>query len=70
MKTLELTFTMSSGGTMRIIIPNPKLPVDSVEVARVMDLIVDKQMFVTKAGHVVGKKAARLLDQTVSSIVV
>ncbi|WP_286883397.1 DUF2922 domain-containing protein [Aneurinibacillus sp. UBA3580] len=65
MKTLEMTFATSGGGTVRIAVPNPKLPVDPIEVANTMELLVAKQAFSAMSGNIVGKKAARVIDHTV-----
>ncbi|MBN6188414.1 DUF2922 domain-containing protein [Aneurinibacillus sp. BA2021] len=68
MKTLELSFAVSDGGTLRLTLPNPKLPVDPVQVAAAMDLLIAKQLFQTPTGTITGKKAVRVIDQTVSVI--
>jgi hypothetical protein len=67
-RTLEMTFTTSGGGTVRITVPNPKVPIDSAQVASVMDLLLVKQAFSTMSGTIAGKKSARLIDQTVSPV--
>ncbi|MFT9847367.1 DUF2922 domain-containing protein [Aneurinibacillus sp. REN35] len=68
MKTLELTFAAQDGSTLRLTLPNPKLPVDPVQVAATMDLLIAKQIFTTTTGTITGKKNARVIDQTASVI--
>jgi hypothetical protein len=68
LQTLELMFTTSGGGTMRLTISNPKVSLTPAEVASVMDLIIARNVFMTSSGTIVGKKAARLVEQTVADI--
>lgn len=68
MKTLEMIFATSDGGTMRITVSNPKIPIDPAQVTAVMDLVVPKQLFATMSGRIIGKKSARVVDQTATPV--
>lgn len=68
MKTLEMTFVTSDGGTMRMAVSNPKSPVDPAQVIAFMDLVIARQIFTTMTGKVIGKKSARIVDQTATLV--
>jgi hypothetical protein len=68
MKTLELVFTTAGGGTARLSVPEPVLPVNQTEINRVMDLIITRNVFETNTGAFSAKKAVRVVDHAVTDI--
>lgn len=65
-KTLDLVFKTDDGKTMRISIPDPKEPIDPAQVNAVMDLMIDKNIFVAP---LVEKVAAHLTESNKTEIV-
>ncbi len=69
-KTLELIFTTEENKSSTISIDNPKEPVDLVEVANAMDLIIAESALYTTSGKYVAKKGARLVERTVQEFTI
>lgn len=68
MKTLELRFTDDLGRTSMIGIPNPKEPVDPIEVSEAMDAIIASEAFGSHESQFTAKSSARIVERNVESI--
>ncbi|MBE3554814.1 MAG: DUF2922 domain-containing protein [Thermicanus sp.] len=65
MKNLELIFKTGDGKTARFSIPDPKEPIDPVQVNAAMDLLLEKNIFV---GGLAEKMGARTVETLVTEI--
>jgi len=66
--TLELIFTNAQGKTVRLAIPDPKQPVDPAQINATMDLIIQRNVFASNGGDLVGKAGARIVERNVTEI--
>ncbi|MDQ0229899.1 DUF2922 domain-containing protein [Metabacillus malikii] len=67
-KTLELLFLNSAGKTVKVSIDSPKEPVDNTALSNAMDEIIASNIFISADGDFVGKKGARIIDRTITTI--
>jgi hypothetical protein len=65
-KTLELQFATEMGGTARLIVDNPKEPIDQLTVKQSMADIISAGVFYATTGNLVAFKGARLIDRKVT----
>ena len=68
-KTLQMVFLNQEGRNVTFSIADPVEPVDPTAVESAMDLITERNLFVTTGGDVVEKVAARLISREVTDIV-
>lgn len=66
-KTLELIFETEEGKTAKIVVDNPKEPIEVSEIVSVMDTILTYNAFMTNTGRFVGRKSAQLVERNVST---
>jgi hypothetical protein len=64
-KALELLFKNGEGKSVRFSIPEPVVPVDSLQVNAAMDLLMAKNIFTDELAEKVG---ARMVERTASDI--
>ena len=55
-KVVKLTFTTAGGKTFAITIPDPREDVDQAQAEAVMDTIIQKNVFLTPSGELIGKR--------------
>ncbi len=55
-KVVRLTFTTTGGKTFSITIPDPREDLDKAEAEAVMDTIIQKNVFLTSSGELIGKR--------------
>lgn len=67
-KILRLTFTTAGGKTFAITIPNPKEGLDKAEAEVVMDMIIEKDIFLTSSGALVGKRDIKIINTTTNDL--
>lgn len=65
-KTLELQFATEMGGTARIVVDNPKEPIDVPVVKQSMENIIAANVFYATTGNLISVKGARLIDRKVT----
>ncbi|GHH99437.1 DUF2922 domain-containing protein [Neobacillus kokaensis] len=65
-KTLELQFGTEFGKTARIVVDNPKEPVDEAAVKQAMEQIIAANIFYTASGNLAVVKGARVVDRNVT----
>jgi len=68
MKRLELIFENEDGKSVTYTLDNPVEPADSVAVNEAMDEIIAQDVFFSNGGDIVAKKAARIVERTVTDI--
>lgn len=68
MKTLELKFLNEEGRTVTYSLEKPIEPVDPAAVTNTMDEILTQNALSSTGGDLVEKKAARIVDRTVTEI--
>lgn len=64
--TLELQFATEMGGTARIVVDNPKEPIDVPVVKQSMENIIAADVFYATTGNLISVKGARLIDRKVT----
>lgn len=62
--TLELRFQNTSGGTVRLAVPDPKQPIDEAAVRAAMNQLVSLGVFISMGGDLVRPVEARLVTTT------
>ncbi|OLS33990.1 DUF2922 domain-containing protein [Bacillus sp. MRMR6] len=65
-KTLELQFVTENGKTARIIVENPKEPIDPAIVKLSMEAIIASNVFSTANGNLVFFGGARVIDRNIT----
>lgn len=68
MKRLELIFENEEGKNVTYTLDNPIEPVDPAAVNEAMDEIIAQDVFYSKGGDIVAKKAARIVERNVMDI--
>uniref|UniRef100_A0A7C5V3D1 DUF2922 domain-containing protein n=1 Tax=Caldicellulosiruptor owensensis TaxID=55205 RepID=A0A7C5V3D1_9FIRM len=68
MLTLVLTFKLQNDKTFRLSIPEPKPNLTAAEVDSVMNLIAQKNIFVTSS-PIVEKVSAKIVDREVNTLI-
>lgn len=69
-KTLQLNFRNQEGRPVTISVSNPVEPVDAQAVEDAMEVITQKNIFLTTGGEITGKVSARLVSREVTDVVV
>ncbi|OXS74192.1 DUF2922 domain-containing protein [Domibacillus enclensis] len=67
-KVLELNFT-ATGGETKLMIRNPKEPVDPVQVKAAMEQIIAADVFFSTKGYLTGVIDARIVERNTQDIV-
>lgn len=65
-KTLELQFATEMGGVARVLVDNPKEPIDPALVKLAMDKILATGAVYSNNGNLVSIKGARLTERNVT----
>ncbi|WP_350344118.1 DUF2922 domain-containing protein [Proteinivorax tanatarense] len=65
---LQLVFRNEEGNQTTLSVRDPIQPVDSEQVEQVMDEIIQKNVFDSTGGDLVGKVAARLVSREIEEI--
>lgn len=68
MKTLQLTFTDADNRPFNITLDEPRTNLTKEEIERVMDQIIQDQVFMPRGFALVAKKTARIIDRRVEEI--
>lgn len=68
--TLSMTFLTDTGVKNTLSISNVKSDITKEEVNSLMDLIIVKNIFKTKAGHFISKESAQLTQKSVTKFTV
>lgn len=68
MKTLQLTFNDAENRPFNITLDEPRENVTKEEIERVMDQIIQDQVFMPRGFPLVSKKTARMIDRRVEEI--
>lgn len=64
--TLSMTFMGSSGEKTTISIEGVKENLNTAEASTLMDLIIEKNIFLTKKGSLIEKSSAQLVQRSVT----
>ena len=67
-KTLEMVFRNAAGQETVIRLADPKDDLTAAEVAGVMDLIVDKNIFTSKSGDLIQVEEARVVTRDTAAL--
>ena len=67
-KVVRLTFTTAGGKTFSITIPNPREDLEKAEAETVMDTIIQKNIFLTSSGELIGKRDIRVVGTTTNDL--
>jgi len=67
-KVLRMTFATAGGNTFSITLPEPREDLTAAEVEAVMDLIVQKNIFATLGGDLIGKRDIKIVDTTTNDL--
>lgn len=67
-KTLQMLFINEDGRTVTISLPDPLDTLTALQVTAVMDMIVQKNAFVSTGGALVGSSGARIVSRGVEII--
>jgi len=68
MKTLQLTFIDAENRPFNITLDQPRVNLTKEEIERVMDQIIQDQVFMPRGFSLVSKKTARMIDRRVEEI--
>ncbi len=66
---LQLIFRNAQGRNVTLSVSNPVTPVDSGEVETTMELIREKNIFITTGGEILEKVGAQLITREVTEII-
>ena len=61
-KVIRLTFTTAGGKTVVLSLADPKDQVSKAQAEDAMDVIIEKNLFVTASGPLVGKRDIRVVN--------
>ncbi|HWQ41553.1 MAG TPA: DUF2922 domain-containing protein [Desulfosporosinus sp.] len=67
-KVVRLTFTTAGGKTFAITIPDPRENLDKAEAEAVMDTIIQKNVFLTPSGELIGKRDIKIVGTTTNDL--
>jgi len=67
-KVVRLTFTTAGGKTFSITIPDPREDLDKAEAEAVMDTIIQKNIFLTSSGELIGKRDIKVVGTTTNDL--
>ncbi|KUO78533.1 MAG: hypothetical protein APF81_18930 [Desulfosporosinus sp. BRH_c37] len=65
-KVVRLTFTTAGGKTFSITIPDPREDLDKAQAEAVMDTIIQKNVFLTSSGELIGKRDIKVVGTTIN----
>ena len=65
---LRLTFTTDVGKTFSITIPDPREDLDKAQAEAVMDTIIQKNIFLTSNGTLIGKRDIRIVGTSTNDL--
>jgi hypothetical protein len=65
-KTLELQFVTEMGKIAKLVVDNPKEPIELATVKQSMENILSSGVFYSNSGNLVSIKGARVIDRTVT----
>lgn len=65
MVVLELEFENANKQKVTFVIDNPKLPINEADVSKVMDDIIEKNIFLLKNAELTTKLGAQVITKTV-----
>jgi hypothetical protein len=65
---LRLVFTTNGGSSFTITLSNPREDLTSEEVADVMDLLIEKNIFLTPSGEVNSIRDIKIVDTTTKDL--
>lgn len=66
---LQMIFKNAQGRNMTISVSNPVVPVNSGDVQEAMDLVLNKNIFLTGGGEIQEKVGAQLINREVIEII-
>ena len=64
-ETLQMIFSNTLGRNSTLSVTDPKPGLSVVEVEELMDSVIDKNVFLTAGGELVGKVRAQVVSRTV-----
>lgn len=64
-ETLQMIFSNSQGRNSTISVADPNPGLSAAEVEAVMDSVIDKNVFLTAGGELIGKVRAQVISRTV-----
>ncbi|KJR46376.1 Type II restriction enzyme, methylase subunit [Desulfosporosinus sp. I2] len=67
-KVVRLTFTTAGGKTFSITIPDPREDLDKAGAEAVMDTIIQKNIFLTSSGALIGKQDIKVVGTTTNDL--
>ena len=67
-KVVRLTFTTAGGKTFSITIPDPREDLDKAEAEAIMDTIIQKNIFLTSSGELIGKRDIKVVGTTTNDL--
>jgi len=67
-KVVRLTFTTAGGKTFSITIPDPRENLNQAEAEAVMDTIIQKNIFLTSSGALIGKRDIKVVGTTTNDL--
>jgi len=65
---VRLTFTTAGGKTFSITIPDPREDLDKAGAEAVMDTIIQKNIFLTSSGALIGKQDIKVVGTTTNDL--
>lgn len=67
-KVLRMTFNNTSGNAVTITLAEPKASLTASQIETVMDLIIEKNIFLTAGGELVSKRDVKVIDTTTDDL--
>ncbi|MDR3585767.1 MAG: DUF2922 domain-containing protein [Desulfosporosinus sp.] len=65
---VRLTFTTAGGKTASITIPDPREDLDKTEAEAIMDMVIQKNIFLTSSGALIGKRDIKVVGTTTNDL--
>ena len=67
-KVLRLSFTTTGGKAYNITVANPKAGLDTAAIQEVMQMAIDKDIFITTSGALTGIRDIKVIDTSVNDL--
>lgn len=67
-KILRLTFTTAGGKTFSLTIADPKENLQRADAETVMDMIIEKNVFITSSGELTGKRDIKVINTSTEDL--
>ncbi|SHI26938.1 DUF2922 domain-containing protein [Desulfosporosinus lacus] len=67
-KILRLTFETAGGKTFSITIPDPKVNLQQADAETVMDMIIEKNVYITTSGELTRKRDIKVINTSTEDL--